>query len=98
VWGAGPPTPAHDVRATNDLLYGCFQPGTTCSNQSAKNTGAAIEQLRQTQFTIAVCQRLHPITEDPDGEKLVACVQAYYPTFVLPPKVHPSPRPSRSGG
>lgn len=87
---------ADEAQSTNQLLYGCFQPGTQCSDQSSKNTALALEQLRQTQFVIAVCQRLHPITEDPNGAGLVACVQQYYPTFRLPPKVQPAP--SVSGG
>jgi hypothetical protein len=85
---------ASDAKSTNQLLYGCFQPGTTCSKQSAKNTGAALEQLRQTQFVIAVCQRLHPVDEDPEGVALVRCVQQYYPGFTLPQKVAPSPTPT----
>jgi hypothetical protein len=87
---------ADEARKTNELLYGCFQPNTTCSNENLKNTAAVMNQLRQTQFVIAVCQRLHPITEDPDGAAMVACVQQYYPGFALPPKVHPAP--TRSGG
>lgn len=78
---------ADDARSTNQLLLGCFQPGTPCSTQNAKQTGAAIDQLRQTQFVIAICQRQHPITEDPEGAAVVACVQRYYPTFTLPARV-----------
>ena len=89
---------ADDSRSTNQLLYGCFQPGTTCSIENLKRTGEVMNQLRQTQFVIAVCQRLHPISEDPEGAALVACVQQYYPSFTLPPKISPSPAPRRSGG
>jgi hypothetical protein len=78
---------ADDSRSTNQLLLGCFQPGTPCSMNNARNTAAALEQLRQTQFVIAVCQRLHPVTEDPEGTAMVACVQDYYPTFRLPTRV-----------
>ncbi len=77
---------AGDAKSTNELLYGCFVPGTKCSAQNAKQTGAVMDQLRQTQFVIAVCQRLHPVTEDPAGAGLVSCVQDYYPTFTLPPR------------
>jgi hypothetical protein len=77
---------ASDARSTNDLLVGCFTPGTPCSNESTKRTGEALEQLRQTQFVIAVCQRRHPVVEDPDGVAMVSCVQQYYPTFHLPAK------------
>jgi hypothetical protein len=80
-------TTAGDARSTNQLLYGCFVPGTKCSTENQKNTAAVMNQLRQTQFVIAVCQRQHPLTEDPAGVALVACVQRYYPTFVLPPQV-----------
>jgi hypothetical protein len=93
---------ADEARSTNELLYGCFQPGTKCSNENLKNTAAALDQLRrsqiQAQSVIAVCQRLHPVTEDPAGTAMVACVQQYYPGFALPPKVQPSPAPSRSAG
>lgn len=78
---------AEDSRSTNQLLYGCFQPGTKCSTENARRTGEVMDQLRQTQFVIAVCQRQHPPTEDPEGVAMVACVQRYYPTFTLPPKV-----------
>ncbi len=77
---------AADARSTNDLLLGCFTPGSQCSNENTKRTGAALDQLRQTQFVIAVCQRQHPVTEDPEGVAMVSCVQQYYPTFHLPAK------------
>ncbi len=90
---------ADEARATNQLLYGCLKPGTTCSNENLRKTADVMNQLRQTQFVIAVCQRLHPVTEDPEGVAMVACVQQYYPSFTLPPKVHPSsPAPKPSGG
>jgi hypothetical protein len=78
---------ASDSRSTNQLLYGCMRPGTTCSNENLKRTGEVMDELRQTQFVIAVCQRQYPITEDPQGAALVSCVQRYYPTFTLPPRV-----------
>ncbi len=90
---------ADEARSTNVLLYGCLKPGTTCSNENLKRTAEALNQLRQTQFVIAVCQRLHPVTEDPDGDAMVSCVQQYYPGFTLPPKVQPSkPAPTPPGG
>jgi hypothetical protein len=78
---------AIDAKNTNDLLVSCFQPGTPCSNNSNQRTGEALNQLRQTQFVIAICQRQNPVTDDPNGNKMVACVQRYYPNFKLPPKV-----------
>jgi hypothetical protein len=77
---------AEDARSTNQLLYGCFQAGTKCSVENQKRTAAVMDQLRQTQFVIAVCQRQHPITEDPEAAAMVSCVQRYYPTFTLPPR------------
>jgi hypothetical protein len=78
---------ADSAKNTNDLLVSCFQPGTECSNSSSQKTGEAINQLRQTQFVIAICQRQNPVTEDPNGTKIVSCVQRYYPNFRLPPQV-----------
>lgn len=77
---------AEDARNTNDLLVSCFQPGTACSKTNSQRTGEALNQIRQTQFVIAICQRQNPIASDPDGKKVIACVQNYYPTFVLPPQ------------
>lgn len=85
---------AGDARSTNDLLLGCLQPSTPCSEQNRKQTGAVLEQIRQTQFAIAFCQRINPVDSDPDGAKVVRCVQEYYPGFALPPKSSPSPAPS----
>lgn len=82
-------TIANDSRNTNDLLVSCFQPGTECSNTNAQRTGAALDQLRQTQFVIAICQRQNPVADDPDGAGVVECVQGYYPNFTLPARVKP---------
>lgn len=78
---------ANSAKNTNALIAGCLQPGTECSNASAQKTAEAITQLRQTQFVIAICQRQNPVTEDPNGTKIVSCVQRYYPGFRLPPQV-----------
>ncbi len=82
---------ADDSRSTNQLLYGCLKPGTTCSNENARRTAEVMaqltNQLRQTQFVIAVCQRQNPVDEDPQGTAMVACVQRYYPGFTLPQRV-----------
>lgn len=83
---------AVSAKDTNDLLVSCFQPGTPCSATSAQRTGAALEQLRQTQFVIAICQRQNPVDVDPNGVRVIACVQRYYPTFTLPPQAGAKPR------
>jgi hypothetical protein len=75
---------ANDARRTNELLVSCFQPNTPCSSSSAQRTGDALNQIRQTQFVIAYCQRQNPVGEDPDGKDLVTCVQGFYPGFKLP--------------
>lgn len=85
---------ASDARSTNTLLLGCLQPGTKCSDQNRRQTAAALDQIRQTQFAIALCQRLNPIDKDPDGTGVVRCVQQYYPNFTLPPKVGAGAKPS----
>lgn len=78
---------AADARSTNELLLGCFQPGTKCSEENARKTGDWLNQVRQTQFAIAVCQRQNSVADDPSGAGVVACVQSYYPGFTLPKKV-----------
>lgn len=79
--------------STNTLLLGCFQPHSQCSDENAKKTASVFNQIRQTQFVIAICQRSTPLPSNPTPadvdratEKLVACVQAYYPGFKLPPR------------
>lgn len=78
---------AADANSTNELLLGCFQPGTRCSEENAKKTAAFLNQGRQTSFVIAICQRQNPVAEDPAGTGLVKCVQEFYPNFSLPAKV-----------
>lgn len=75
---------AADSQSTNELLLGCFKPGTTCSEGNKAQTAANLNHIRQTQFVIAVCQRQHPITTDADGADMIKCVQRYYPGFTLP--------------
>lgn len=75
---------ADDARSTNELLLGCFQPNTTCSQESARASAERLNQIRQTQFVIAVCQRQNPVDKDPSGSGLIKCVQDYYPGFTLP--------------
>jgi hypothetical protein len=84
---------ARAANSTNELLLGCFLPDTKCSQENQKTTAAAMDQIRQTQFAIALCQRQNPVDKDPDGRGLVRCVQAYYPGFTLPPKAGASPTP-----
>jgi len=87
---------ASDARSTNDLLLGCLQPQSACSQQNQKATAAVMNQIRQTQFTIAFCQRINPIDQDPDGSGVIRCVQQYYPGFTLPPKASTGPSPAPS--
>jgi len=87
-------TTAEAAESTNSLLLGCFQLDSKCAQENVKSTAAVMEQIRQTQFAIALCQRQNPLERDPEGSGLVRCVQQYYPGFVLPPKGSPSPEPS----
>lgn len=79
---------ARDAKSTNELLYGCFQPGTQCAVQTARSNAERLNQLRQTQFVIAICQRQNSVEKDPTGSGVVACVQSYYPGFSLPAKAN----------
>lgn len=88
-------TAARAASSTNTLLLGCFLPDTQCSQESQKSTAATMNQIRQTQFAIALCQRRYPVDTDPQGVGLVQCVQSYYPGFALPPKPSPSPAATR---
>jgi len=90
---------AADAKSTNDLLLSCFQPNTHCSNESIKRSAAVLNEVRQTQFVIAVCQRQNPLPPNPtqaqvDGAlgRFQRCVQTYYPGFRLPPKASPTPK------
>jgi len=73
--------------AISDTVAGCLRPNTPCSNANRDATRALLDQIRQTQFVIAVCQRQNPVDKDPDGTGIVTCVQQYYPGFQLPQKV-----------
>lgn len=86
---------AENARSTNTLLLGCFQPSSRCAEENRRATAAVMDQIRQTQFAIALCQRQNPIEQDPDGAGIVRCVQQYYPAFVLPPKATPAPSATR---
>jgi hypothetical protein len=79
------------ANSTNELLLGCFLPESKCSQENRKSTTAVMDQIRQTQFAIALCQRQNPTERDPDGEALVRCVQQFYPGFALPPKAGATP-------
>lgn len=85
---------ADDASSTNQLLLGCFLPASRCSQENQKATATVMNQIRQTQFAIALCQRLNPVDKDPDGTGVIRCVQQYYPGFTLPPKVAIGPAPS----
>lgn len=77
---------AASSKSTNELLLGCLQPNTTCNKVNVQKTAALLDQIRQTQFVIAVCQRKNPVDTDPLGVGLIHCVQNYYPGFTLPTK------------
>ncbi len=72
--------------AISDTIAGCLRPNTPCSDANRDATRALLDQIRQTQFVIAVCQRQNPVDSDPDGTGIVKCVQDYYPGFHLPQK------------
>lgn len=83
---------AQDAQQTNELLVGCFTPGSECQKQSAAQQKAQNDQIRQTTFVLFACSRLNPAdpdNPDPQGNtaKLVKCVQGYYPDFKLPQPV-----------
>jgi hypothetical protein len=79
---------ARDAKSTNELLLGCFQPNTACARETVKANAERLNQIRQTQFVIAICQRQNPLETDPHGVALIHCVQRYYPGFALP-ATHP---------
>lgn len=91
---------ADDARATNNLLFGCFTPGSQCAKASIKAADARAEQSRQTEFVLFWCSRSNPLPTNPTPaevqaglQRLTACVQSYYPTFRLPPKAAATPAP-----
>jgi hypothetical protein len=77
---------ATSSRSTNELLLGCLQPGTQCYQLNKDQTAQLLDNIRQTQFVIAICQRRNPVEKDPTGTEIIKCVQDYYPGFVLPEK------------
>lgn len=84
---------AQNAQQTNELLVGCFTPGSDCQKQSFAQQKAQNDQQRQTTFVLFVCSRLNPTdpnNPDPTGNtaKLVACVKTYYPDFKLPAKAN----------
>lgn len=78
---------AEDAKSTNELVVSCLRPETPCGTANRESMEAVLDQIRQTQFVIAVCQRQNPITTDPEAKAVTACVQSYYPNFALPPRV-----------
>lgn len=80
------------VKATNDLVAGCFQPNTTCSNAAKFEAQERAKLIQQSQFVSLYCARQNPVDEDPQGTALYACFRSYYPNFVLPTKQTPTPR------
>lgn len=83
------------VNGTNELFASCYRDGTECSNSNNARFTAALEQVRQTQFVMVICQRINPIGDDPDGTALRACVRTYYPTFELPARGTSTAPPTR---
>lgn len=86
---------ASDARSTNQIIAGCLQPNTECGKQNAARTESALNRIRETQFVIAVCQRKNPLPVTPtpadveaQTNRLVTCVQGFYPTFKLPQKAN----------
>lgn len=82
---------AADAKATNELLFGCFQPGTQCSESQRAQAMARGVANQQTTYVMLICLRLNPLAEDPDAIAVQRCVRQYYPGFSLPTKVNPSP-------
>jgi hypothetical protein len=77
---------SRDARQTNELLVGCVTPGSECQRQTQVAQQTQLNEIRLTSLVIAQCQRSHPIAVDPDGAKMIACVQDYYPDLVPPQK------------
>lgn len=82
---------AADTRSTNQLLLGCFQPGTKCSDGQKALAMARSTEARQTTYVMLICLRLNPLDSDPNAVGVQRCVQQYYPGFQLPTKVAPTP-------
>lgn len=80
---------ARNAQQTNELLVGCFTPGSDCQKQSQAVQEVQQARDRQQSFVIAVCQRTNPTNpDDPIGstKKLLDCIHQYYPDLTLPPK------------
>lgn len=83
---------AADAKSTNQLLLGCFQPGTQCSESAKAQAAQRSNEGRQAIYVMLICLRLNPSAEDPNAVDVQKCVQQYYPNFVLPPKASPVPK------
>jgi uncharacterized integral membrane protein len=80
---------ARNAQQTNELLVGCFTPGSSCQKQTLANQEAQQGLIRQQAFVIAVCQRQNPADSgNPTGStvKLLDCIHKYYPDLQLPPE------------
>ncbi len=75
----------------SDTIAGCLKPRTECSEANRRAQADQLDRIRQTQFVIAICQRRNPVDKDPNGDGVVTCIQSYYPGFLLPEKVEPTP-------
>lgn len=85
---------ASSAKDTQQTIASCLTPNTECSNQSKQQIADLNNTQRQTTFVLFVCARQFPNPPNPTREeidantqKLVSCVQEYYPDFKLPPKV-----------
>lgn len=81
---------AADAKSTNQLLLGCFQPGTQCSEAQKAQQMTRSTEARQTTYVMLICLRLNPLEQDPNAVGVQKCVQQYYPGFKLPSKVAPT--------
>lgn len=78
---------SRDSRYTADLLLGCLSdPKSDCAKSSKAADDRRNNQTRQTLVVIALCQRQNPLAEDPEGIKVITCLQEYYPDLSYPEK------------
>jgi len=70
---------ARDAKATNDLLFGCFEPNSQCAKLNVQKQAELLNEIKKYELVALYCIRTNPGAEDPEGVAFLACVNRLYP-------------------
>lgn len=69
---------AKNAQGTYALLLDCINSRGECGKQNAEQNKRVLDEIKRYELTGFYCARTNPLSEDPNGDKFLACMDRLY--------------------